>query len=202
MVIVHWTQKEESMTTSHRESKSFFKDLAALLTGHLIVPEDAAYEQVSRLWNGRVTTRPAALVPCADIQDVIHAVRWARSHGLALSVLCDRDPSLSWGRQSCVRVKDRLCTTPWSSDGWNRCGLGATVVGRGPETCAVGAGRLAYTCAVCPERGYIGLLDEGEQERVPLTFGANYERLLELKRTYDPNDVFHSTIGHIPPRSS
>ncbi len=74
------------MTTFHRESKSFFKDLAVRLTGQLIVPEDAAYEQVRRLWNGKVTTHPAALVRCANTQDVIHAVRWARSHGLALSV--------------------------------------------------------------------------------------------------------------------
>jgi FAD/FMN-containing dehydrogenase len=48
--------------------------------------------------------------------------------------------------------------------------------------------------------GYINLLDVGEQERVPLTFGPNYIRLLELKRMYDPDDVFQSTIGHIPPR--
>ena len=47
--------------------------------------------------------------------------------------------------------------------------------------------------------GYINLLDADEQERVPLTFGPNYTRLLELKRTYDPGDVFQSTIGHIPP---
>jgi hypothetical protein len=47
--------------------------------------------------------------------------------------------------------------------------------------------------------GYINLLDVGEQERVPLAFGPNYERLLDLKRTYDPDDVFQSTIGHIPP---
>ena len=45
--------------------------------------------------------------------------------------------------------------------------------------------------------GYINLLDEKEQERVPLAFGSNYERLLDLKRTYDPDDVFSSTIGHL-----
>jgi len=50
--------------------------------------------------------------------------------------------------------------------------------------------------------GYINMLDEGEQERVPLTFGPNYERLLELKRMYDPDDVFHSTVGHIIPAAS
>ncbi len=63
-----------------------FKDLTALLTGHLFLPEDAAYDQVRQLWNGKVNKHPAALVRCANAQDVIHAVRWARSHGLALSV--------------------------------------------------------------------------------------------------------------------
>ncbi|MBW4632018.1 MAG: FAD-binding protein [Iphinoe sp. HA4291-MV1] len=48
--------------------------------------------------------------------------------------------------------------------------------------------------------GYINLLDEKEQERVPLAFGSNYERLLDLKRKYDPDDVFHSTIGHLTPK--
>jgi hypothetical protein len=45
--------------------------------------------------------------------------------------------------------------------------------------------------------GYINLLDMREQERVPLTFGPGYVRLLELKRRYDPEDVFRSTVGHI-----
>ena len=50
--------------------------------------------------------------------------------------------------------------------------------------------------------GYVGLLDEGQQQRVPLAFGVNYARLRDLKRTYDPDDVFHSTIGHITPAFS
>lgn len=49
-------------------------------------------------------------------------------------------------------------------------------------------------------RGYVNLLDVTEQERVPMAFGPNYERLLDVKRTYDPEDVFQSTIGHITPR--
>ena len=40
------------------------------------------------------------------------------------------------------------------------------------------------------------LLDQEEQERVPLAFGSNYQCLLDLKRRYDPDDVFRSTIGH------
>lgn len=49
--------------------------------------------------------------------------------------------------------------------------------------------------------GYINLLDEQEQERVRLAFGSNYERLLDLKQKYDPDDVFRSTIGHLAPNS-
>lgn len=45
--------------------------------------------------------------------------------------------------------------------------------------------------------GYINLLDQAEQERVPLAFGSNYERLVDLKRKYDPDDVFDSTVGHL-----
>lgn len=48
-------------------------------------------------------------------------------------------------------------------------------------------------------KGGINLLDEKEQERVPLAFGSNYERLLDLKRKYDPDDVFRSTVGHLAP---
>src|SRR5262249_35606422 len=52
----------------------------------LVLPEDATYERVRQLWNGGVRTRPAAIVRCANAQDVVHTVRWARSRGLALSV--------------------------------------------------------------------------------------------------------------------
>jgi FAD/FMN-containing dehydrogenase len=75
------------MTTSYGESHAVFKDLNPLLTGQLILPQDEAYHQARQIWNGRVNKQPAALVRCADAQDVIHTVRWTRSHGLELSVL-------------------------------------------------------------------------------------------------------------------
>jgi FAD/FMN-containing dehydrogenase len=73
------------MTTTYRYSAGF-NDLAALLTGQLLLPQDADYEQVRQLWNGRVKTRPAAIARCLTVEDVIHTVRWTREHGLPLSV--------------------------------------------------------------------------------------------------------------------
>ncbi|MBD2247378.1 FAD-binding oxidoreductase [Nostoc sp. FACHB-888] len=74
------------MTTTYGQSNTLFKYLAALLTGQLFLPEDAAYESVRQLWNGKVKTRPVAIIRCLSIQDVIHTVRWTHKHGLALSV--------------------------------------------------------------------------------------------------------------------
>ena len=74
------------MPTTLTGINTTFEELKSLLTGHLILPEDSAYDQARQLWNEKVNKRPAALVRCASVQDVVHAVRWARSHELALSV--------------------------------------------------------------------------------------------------------------------
>jgi FAD/FMN-containing dehydrogenase len=74
------------MTITPSQNKTLFDYLAALLTGQLTLPDDAAYESVRQLWNGRVKTRPAAIARCLTVEDVIHTVRWTREHGLPLSV--------------------------------------------------------------------------------------------------------------------
>ncbi len=74
------------MTTKPAGIRTIFNDLTSPLSSHLILLEDAAYDQARQVWNGRVDKHPAALVRCANVQDVVHAVRWARSNGLPLSV--------------------------------------------------------------------------------------------------------------------
>ena len=74
------------MTTTFVQNQAFFKDLTAVLTGQLLLPDDAAYERVRHLWNGKVKTQPTAIVRCMTVQDVIHTVRWTRLTGLPLSV--------------------------------------------------------------------------------------------------------------------
>jgi FAD/FMN-containing dehydrogenase len=74
------------VTTTHREHEVSFTDLAACLSGELLRPDDAAYEAARQLWNGRVTTRPAVLVRCRTVQDVIATVQWARANNLPLAV--------------------------------------------------------------------------------------------------------------------
>ena len=45
---------------------------------------------------------------------------------------------------------------------------------------------------------YVNVLGTGEEDRVPAAYGANYDRLMELKRKWDPDNLFR--VNHnIPP---
>jgi len=50
-----------------------------------------------------------------------------------------------------------------------------------------------YSDAIAPhseEGGYINFMAGDDQERVRANYGANYERLSAVKRTYDPGNRF------------
>ncbi|CAN5499819.1 MAG: FAD-binding oxidoreductase [Actinomycetota bacterium] len=51
-----------------------------------------------------------------------------------------------------------------------------------------------YYDAVAPhseEGGYVNFAADDDQARVPANYGANYARLVEVKRRYDPDNLFH-----------
>jgi FAD/FMN-containing dehydrogenase len=54
--------------------------------GPVIVPADLAYDEARKVYNGMIDRRPAAVIRCADVADVIAAVGFARDEGLDLSV--------------------------------------------------------------------------------------------------------------------
>src|SRR6266567_2811100 len=60
--------------------------LQAHLRGEVICPGDARYEQSRRVWNGRIDRYPALIVYCADPDDVLTAIDFARSVGLPIAV--------------------------------------------------------------------------------------------------------------------
>ena len=51
-----------------------------------------------------------------------------------------------------------------------------------------------YSDAVAPHSepgGYINFMDDDDAGRAQENFGGNYDRLLKLKRQYDPDNLFH-----------
>jgi FAD/FMN-containing dehydrogenase len=61
-------------------------ELATRLRGELLRPEEPAYDQARRVWNGMIDRRPALIARCTGVADVIEAVNFARRHDLLVAV--------------------------------------------------------------------------------------------------------------------
>jgi FAD/FMN-containing dehydrogenase len=56
------------------------------LRGSLLCSRDQGYEEGRKVWNGSIDKRPALIVRCAGVDDVISCVNFARSSDLPVSV--------------------------------------------------------------------------------------------------------------------
>src|SRR3954449_195339 len=61
-------------------------ELAEGVRGEVIRPGDPGYEQARAVWNGAIDRRPALVVRCAGVADVLRAVEFARSEQLVVAV--------------------------------------------------------------------------------------------------------------------
>lgn len=62
------------------------EEFKAGLRGPLLQPSDPAYDTARRVWNGMIDKRPALIVRCAGVADVMRAVTFAREHHLLVAV--------------------------------------------------------------------------------------------------------------------
>ncbi|HEX3589038.1 MAG TPA: FAD-binding oxidoreductase [Pseudonocardiaceae bacterium] len=63
-----------------------YENLATALRGDLIRPTDDGYDTARTVYNGMIDKRPAAIVRCADVADVIACVHFGRENGIELAV--------------------------------------------------------------------------------------------------------------------
>jgi len=61
-------------------------DLRKMLSGELITPADAAYDEARRVWNGMIDKRPLAIARCSGVADVMSVINYARDKSLPVSV--------------------------------------------------------------------------------------------------------------------
>ena len=59
---------------------------ATTLTGTVLRPSDAGYDDARRVFNGMIDRRPALIARCTATEDVVAAVRYGRANGLTISV--------------------------------------------------------------------------------------------------------------------
>src|SRR5688572_20951709 len=75
-----------TMTEHVGSYEAVAKDLRARVRGPLLLPGEAGYDEARSLWNAMIDRRPAVIVRCLGVADVVACVNAAREHGLALSV--------------------------------------------------------------------------------------------------------------------
>lgn len=62
------------------------KNLASELRGNITGPEDAGYDAARSVYNGMIDKRPALIVTCSNVADVMITVRFAQANDLLLAV--------------------------------------------------------------------------------------------------------------------
>lgn len=63
-----------------------FGTLRQRFRGELIGPDDSGYDEARKVWNGSIDRHPALIAKCADVADVIAAVKVAQETGLPVAV--------------------------------------------------------------------------------------------------------------------
>jgi hypothetical protein len=90
-------------------------EFAASLRGELVLPGHATYDEQRKVWNGSIDRRPALIVRCAGVADVVAAVRFATATGLTVAVrggghsfpgasVCDGGVVIDLGLMKGIRV--------------------------------------------------------------------------------------------------
>lgn len=60
--------------------------LKAKIKGEVVLPGDAQFDEVRKIWNAMIDRRPAIIVRCADAADVQTAISFARQQGMEIAI--------------------------------------------------------------------------------------------------------------------
>ena len=101
--------------------------LRSRLRGALLRPGDASYEETRRIYNGMLSRRPALIIRALGTADIVDAIRFARAHGLEMSVrggghsvagkaVCESGLMLDLSLMKGVHV-DPGCRVAWAQGG-------------------------------------------------------------------------------------
>jgi FAD/FMN-containing dehydrogenase len=93
-------------------------ELRTRMLGSVISPADFGYENARRIWNGAIDMRPALVLRCSGVADVISGVQFACSEGLPVAIrggahsvagfsTCDGGVVLDLSAMAAVRVDPR-----------------------------------------------------------------------------------------------
>ena len=174
-----------------------FEQLRDTLHGTLIMPRDPDYEEARRVWNGTVDKRPAMIIYCADADDVVAAVRFARAidarvavrsggHNVAGVSVCDAGIVIDLSRMKQIDV-----------DAGRRVARADAGLNLGEFDRATMAHGLATTTGVISDTGIAGLTLGGGFGKLGRKYGLTCDNLVAVEMvTADGKKLLASDSKH------
>jgi FAD/FMN-containing dehydrogenase len=112
---------ESYKLTSELLSPAVIADICEQVSGTVITPEDKTYDDVRKVWNGMIDRRPALIIQCQSVNDVIVGVKTAKQYQLPLAVrggghnvtgnaVCDDGVMIDFSQMRKVLVEPELMT--------------------------------------------------------------------------------------------
>jgi hypothetical protein len=165
--------------------------LRRAVRGEVVARGDVAYDQARRVWNGMIDRRPGAVVYCAGSDDVVAAVKFARSRSLLIAVrsgghniggasVCDRGLVIDLSRMKQIEV-DPITRTARAQAGLN---LGEFDV-------ATQAHGLATTMGVNADTGIAGLTLGGGFGKLGRKYGLSCDNLISAEMVTAEGRLLH-----------
>ena len=150
------------------------------LRGPLLRPGDDGYDEARTIWNAMIVKRPALIVRCAGVADVINAVNFARTNNLLVAVrggghsipghsICDGGLMIDLSQMKSIRV-DPLRRTARAEPG----------VKLGEFDHETQAFNLATTAGVVSDTGIAGLTLGGGMGWLARKYGLSCDNLLSV----------------------
>lgn len=144
-------------------------------SGDVILPPDEGYDEARRVWNAMIGRRPAMIVRPRQARDVASAIRFAHDEGLLIAVRGGGHslPGLSTCDDSVVIDLSRIR-------------------GSGDDA-RLGWARAAYALVEPESRTgrYVNDVGDSGPDLGRWVYGdAKYDRLVTVKRAWDPDNVF------------
>jgi FAD/FMN-containing dehydrogenase len=151
--------------------------LASEISGHLITPDASDYESPRLIFNRAFDRHPALIVQCATASDVTRALEFAQNRNLPLAV--------RGGGHSDTAFILR-------SRGYELDIMGRWVDPADKPQAVRWVKGLRDTLQPLAHGTYVNQLGETSEELLRAAYRAHYARLVELKKKYDPKNVWRS----------
>lgn len=168
------------------------------LRGELILRGDAGYDEARKLYNGMIEKRPLLIARCADVADVITAVRYARENDLLIAMRggghngaglgsCDNGLVIDLSTMKGVHVDAKMRTV--------RVAPGCT---SGDVDHATHPFGLAVPFGIVANTGVAGLTLGGGTGYLTRRYGLTIDNLLEADLVLADGSVVRASKGENP----